>query len=79
MMGYGLQSSGIDSDILMCFGIDPDGLNFVCNKKITVIKPLMFCLLNKMTFNHTDGDEKDSYSVMFEIQAVKKVWFIHIV
>ena len=24
-MGYGLQSSGIDSDILMCFGIDPDG------------------------------------------------------
>ena len=52
MMGYRLQSSGIDSDILMCFGIDPDGLNFVCNKKITVIKPLMFCLLNKMTFNH---------------------------
>ena len=57
----------------MCFGIDLDGLYFVCNKKITVIKPLMFCLLNKMTFNHTDGDEKDSYSVMFEIQAVKKV------
>ena len=58
MMGYGLKSSGIDSNILMCFGIDLDGLNFVCNKKImasnkiTVIKPLMFCLLNKMTFNH---------------------------
>ena len=79
MMGYGLKSSGIDSNILMCFGIDPDGLNFVCNKKImasnkiTVIKPLMFCLMNKKTLKTQILIRTDSYSTMLEIHAIKKV------